>query len=364
AFFPHFYWQYSHDFATFRFHLMERMPESWKWHFPLDYLGGQLLVFGPFVSIPVLWAVFKAKRKNLLHQSAFWTVLGTLVFFFLMSFKGRTEANWTSFLIAPLMICSQVFFENSQKWQWCIKRLGFVSLISLAAVRLILAFNLIPGLKTPFEDKSSWAQNIADKAGDRPVIFYSSYQPVSSYMFHTGKDGFLISMDRNSGSQFVMWPDWERSLQGKQVLNICNGWVNCPDSVLLDGRKQAYRFVDNWKSYNYLRIEAQDIPERMNAGDSVQVALTLINPGAHSAELSGTKGEPLLITTGVYEHNDPEVYYRKQLPINKLDSHDKITLKTYILAPKRPGEYRLSFSIEVPGLHVGKNCRFYHLTVE
>jgi len=102
----------------------------------------------------------------------------------------------------------------------------------------------------------------------------------------------------------------------------------------------------------------------MNAGDSVQVALTLINPGAHSAELSGTKGEPLLITTGVYEHNDPEVYYRKQLPINKLDSHDKITLKTYILAPKRPGEYRLSFSIEVPGLHVGKNCRFYHLTVE
>jgi hypothetical protein len=92
--------------------------------------------------------------------------------------------------------------------------------------------------------------------------------------------------------------------------------------------------------------------------------LTLINPGAQPVELSGTEGEPLVVTTGVYEHNDPEVYYRKQLPVNKLDSLEKISLKTYILAPQRPGEYRLSFSIEVPGIHLGKNCRFYHVTVE
>lgn len=364
AFFPHFYWQYSHDFATFRFHLMERMPEAWKWHFPLDYLGGQLLVFGPFVSIPVLWAVFKSKRKNLLQQSAFWTVTGSLVFFFFMSFKGRTEANWTSFLIAPLMVCCQEFFETRPTWQKWIKRLGAISLLSVVAVRLILAYNLIPALKTPFEDKTDWAQTVAAKAGDRPVVFYSSYQPVSNYMFQTGNDGFLISMDRNSGSQFVMWPEWEMSLQGKEVLNICNGWVHCPDSMLIEGRKQAYRLVDNWRSYNYLKIDAHDLPEKMNRRDSLEVELTLTNSGAEAAALTGTEGEPLLLTTGVYENNNPVVYFRKPLVIQRLGPHEKITLKTYIRTPKSPGDYRLSFAIEVPGLHIGKNCRFYHLSVE
>lgn len=364
AFFPHLYWQYSHDFATFRFHLMERMPESWKWHFPLDYLGGQLLVFGPFVSIPVLWSLFKAKKKTRLQQSAFWTVTGSLAFFFLMSFKGRTEANWTSFLIAPLMISCFYFFENKAKWEWWINRLGITSLLAIGAVRLILALGIFPELKTPFEDKSSWAQEIADKAGGRPVVFYSSYQPVSNYMFHTDKEGFLISMDRNSGSQFVMWPDWERSLQGREVLSICNGWVNCPDSMLIEGRQQAYRFIDNWHSYNYLIIDALDLPDKMNTGDSLEVALTLTNPGAESVELSGTRGERLLLTTGVYENNDPVVYFRKPLEINRMAPHKIITLETTILAPEKPGTYRLSFALEVPGLHIGKNCRFYHLTVK
>ena len=364
AFLPHLYWQYSHDFATFRFHLVERMPEAWKWHFPLDYLGGQLLVFGPFISIPLLLVLFKSKKVTPLQQSAFWTVTGSLVFFFLMSFKGRTEANWTSFLIAPIMVCCQEFFENRSTWQKWIKNLGAISLLSVAAVRLILAFNLIPALKTTFEDKSDWAQSIAEKAGDRPVIFYSSYQPVSNYMFHSGKEGFLISMDRNSGSQFVMWPDWERSLQGKKVLNICNSWVRCPDSMLVEGRMQACRMVDNWRSYNYLKIHALDPPEKINRGDSLQVELTLTNPGAEPVVLTGAEGEALLLTTGVYENNDPLVYFRKPIAIDRLAPHETIKLKTYIRAPKSPGDYRLSFAIEVPGLHIGKNCRFYHLSVE
>lgn len=366
AFLPHLLWQYHHEFATFRFHLSERSPVRWKWNFPLDYLLGQLLIFGPLISILLFLAERRNKKRNAFNQALQWTLWGSLVFFFIMSFKGRTEANWTSFLVFPLVyLAHESLIANIKMKSWVI-RLGIFSLALLTLTRFLLLgdWSDSMGIKLPFESKETWALDLAEAASELPVVFYSSYQPVSNYIFHTRNEAFLISMDRNSGSQHLFWVDEELSLQGKQVFNLCNDWVYCTDSVTLDGQKHAFRIIDNWRSYNYLKIKAINPVHQLKADSISELKIILTNRLDQIIKLEGSKNEPLNIVATCFETNDPMTRMRKEVDTSELKPGQSVEIKSYVKAPSAPGKYRYTFSLEVPGIHQGKNCRFYSLNVE
>jgi len=61
ALIPHLYWQYLHEFPTFRYQLLDRSLGVYKIEFFLNYLLGQLLIFGPFIGFILFPAAVKFK---------------------------------------------------------------------------------------------------------------------------------------------------------------------------------------------------------------------------------------------------------------------------------------------------------------
>ena len=58
-YFPHILWQYNNDWASFRFHLIERRYNDYEAYYTLEYLIAQPIISGPLVGIPLLWYFFK-----------------------------------------------------------------------------------------------------------------------------------------------------------------------------------------------------------------------------------------------------------------------------------------------------------------
>lgn len=361
-FLPHLLWQYQWDWATIRFHLFDRMPEPWQWKFPLEYLGGQLLVFGPLISIPLIISILKHRCQDPFESSLKYTIIGSVVFFFIMAFNGRTEANWTSFLILPIIfLCYKYLEKNLYVRKWVI-RLSSISLFLIAILRIYAAYDFLPksySFPNDFHGRSEWANKLEKISQDLPIIFYSSYQDVSQYMYHSGAEAFLISMDRNSGSQFMMWPKWELELQGQKVMNICNAWALCDKYELDESLGIKYRIIDDWRSFNYLKLRVLNPPEYLKKNAPTAVQIEIFNPLDSSVVLQASNDKNLILHTGIYEYNEEVESYKKNIAPIKLESFQRDTLETYLPPLAASGNFKYSASIEVPNQHIGKNATFY-----
>jgi hypothetical protein len=143
---PHLYWQYSHDFPTFRFHLFDRSAEAYSCLFIGEYILGQLLVFGPLIGFLLFGAAYLFAAKDTFERSLSYTFFGIFGFFLLTSLKGRVEPNWTAMGMVPLLyitiskeedpgyvgltvwpflrLLSFCFFDSFWWWKYCHKN-GF-----------------------------------------------------------------------------------------------------------------------------------------------------------------------------------------------------------------------------------------------
>ena len=65
---PHLWWQYQHDWVSFRFHLLENNAHAYKPSFTTEYILGQLLLPGPLAGLVLLPAAFLYKPKSKLKK--------------------------------------------------------------------------------------------------------------------------------------------------------------------------------------------------------------------------------------------------------------------------------------------------------
>ena len=65
---PHLYWQWEHDWMSFRYHLFESNVNTYKLSYTTDYLLGQLLLAGPLAGFILLPAAFIYKAKDRFGQ--------------------------------------------------------------------------------------------------------------------------------------------------------------------------------------------------------------------------------------------------------------------------------------------------------
>ena len=123
--FPHLFWQYSNDFPSVKYHLVERVSAFDPYHVP-DYLASQFFFQNPFILVVAVWIMIKVRAKNLFDKSLYYIIAGFLIFFFISSFRYRVEPQWTAVVSIPLII---ILINNIEYKPWLRGYLKWVTII-------------------------------------------------------------------------------------------------------------------------------------------------------------------------------------------------------------------------------------------
>ena len=222
---PHLWWQYQHDWVSFRYHLFESNVNPYRFSFTVQYIGGQILLAGPIAGIILLPAAFLYRTKNVFERGLKFTLFGIYVFFLLSSFRGKVEANWTSPAIVPLIILSHNFLAERAQWQrWLLRQLPITMALVLIA-RIIVIVDIVPvkEIKQKYHGWQNWPQVMKEKTGGLPVVFGNSYQRASKYWFYSGQTTYSLNSYRERRNNYNFWPI-EDSILGKPafLLDIHN----------------------------------------------------------------------------------------------------------------------------------------------
>ena len=101
---PHLWWQYTNNFPSFTYHLVSRAT-AYQSLYTLEFIPNQWAVFNPIVWALMLWAGAKQLRTDdAFKRSLGVTLIGTQLFFLLMSFRGHVEPHWTIVTAIPAII--------------------------------------------------------------------------------------------------------------------------------------------------------------------------------------------------------------------------------------------------------------------
>ena len=104
-------WNAQNDWISFKFQLNHGLGATvWKPKYTWRYLYGQILLLFP----TIIYFAYKARNlKKLTWLPIFsW---GPLVFFFLSSFRGKVEANWTSIAYPSILVLALL---APAAWNW------------------------------------------------------------------------------------------------------------------------------------------------------------------------------------------------------------------------------------------------------
>lgn len=203
---PHLWWQYANDYPSFRYHLSGR-DDAYEVKFTLEYLVNQLVIFSPLLTYHYVITFLKDRPEtDRFAVACRWLVLGFLVFFLYTTTKGGTEAQWTALLSIPLVyLLFRAVTGRFPEWQGRVFTLSLITIGLLFVARLLLVAprDVLPFTK-PF-DHEPWTKELAERAGDRPVMVQNSYRLASLYQFYTGKPSWTFTDVEYRLNQYDLW---------------------------------------------------------------------------------------------------------------------------------------------------------------
>lgn len=352
-FFPHIYWQYTHGFPSLQYHLVERNASSYDISYTLDYLGGQLLLFGPLLGWLILYYAFRSPIQNSFERALKFCVIGVLAFFLLSTFKGRVEANWTVMLFTPTVILAhQAIVRKGWSQKWLLYTLPATLLLVLAA-RVYMIWDFMPGveIRPEIHHNKEWTSQVAARAQGRPVVFLNSYQLPSKYMFYTGQVSYSLNSRYSRRSQYNFW-DTEIQLWGKPAMIVFDPGSGIPvtDSVRTIYGVWDYDMVPAYYSYSLIQLKPALKQIKAKRGEHINVMLQPNNDYHQPIRLDRTN-EPVLGYGFTTKDEDlPPV--KSAMTLERAVLRRLINLE--VVMPDKPGHYQLKFSVfagDLPPTH-------------
>ena len=260
---PHLWWQYQHDWVSFRYHLFESNVNVYKPSFTTDYFIGQLLLPGPIAGFILLPAAFLYKPKK--ESASYWvekglrfTMVGLYIFFLLSSFRGKVEVNWTSPVLVSLIVLSHQFLKGKLKWQKIFFKLLPITLVLVLFARIIMIADILPikMIRQRYHSWKEWPASMKEKTKGLPVVFSNSYQRASKYWFYSGQQTYSQNWYRERINNFDFWPV-EDSMLGKPVYLIdkYDLW-RFTDSLKTPIGWVGYKYDSSFASFAKVQIEA------------------------------------------------------------------------------------------------------------
>lgn len=271
-FLPHILWQFNHDFPSLKYHFLLR-KDPFSWAYVLEFLPNQLLVFNPvclFLAFYFCWQ--ERKNKDLFTRACVFTCVGFVLFFWMMTVNGHAEPHWTIAISVPMLF---LLHRNTRKelWHKRIMRYILPMAVLVLLVRIGLCTPFVPDI-TGFGDYQPAMEAIHQQAGNKPVVFYTSFQKPSLYRYHTGGNGMALSSLYNRQTQYDIL-QFDKDIQGKQVLAVST----IPDDEYTQVGKYGFYGHEFAHFQGTNRIEVLVERQRIEA-DSVVLEVTIDNPYA------------------------------------------------------------------------------------
>ena len=271
---PHIYWQFSHEFPSFRYHLIDR-SEGFRWLFLLEYLPNQMAVFNPFTLGAVVYVMLKNKPADDFVRGLYFEIAGFILFFWVTASAGHVEPQWTIACSIPMIL---LLFDKIPATRSLLKytaRFILPSILILMIVRSVIMTDLSIIQNMGFAGKDKRYEAIAQEAKELPVVFTGSFQQPSLYTFFTGKEAVVISSLYNRLTQFDIWR-FERKLHNKPAFVCVN--AGSRSKVYGTGNNQFSGFrTDSLQTVNRMKILFSLNKNRLNPGDTVSIPFSILN---------------------------------------------------------------------------------------
>lgn len=363
-FLPHLYWQYAHHFPSIQYHLVERNAEQYDFNYTAEYIVSQILVYGPVVGWLLLYYAFTSPVMRTFERTLKFCLTGVLVFFLISTFKGRVEANWTSMIFTPLVILAhQSIIRNRRSLKPLIYTLP-VTLLLVFVFRVYMVWDFIPDIhvRPELHHNKEWAQAIKAKAGDRPVVFFNSYQAPSKYMFYAGGESYSLNSVTNRRSQYNYW-HMEEPLYGRSVL-LAGGYRKLfgavPDSLEDSHGKLYLENYDRYSSYSLIQFAWAE--NEIEAAPGAEVHFRLGVESGYDRQPPMFDDKPAYVGYAITGKDKYLDTVRTNLLLKDALGKDSIDLQ--VKMPVAPGKYRLKYSIFVPGLPPTHNSQTVKVTIK
>lgn len=367
-FLPHVFWQFEHDLPSLKFHLQERSSAGYQVEYTLSYLLSIVLVFAPATGLVLGWHSVKNKPKDTFERTLRFFLAGTLIFFFLMTFKGRAEANWVAMALIPAIVLGYRHCEHQDWYKRFIPYSVVISLVLIAGLRAFIAYDFLPDnkalslAKSKIHGTKQWAGKIAEQAAGRPVVFMNKYQYAAWYEFYTGNSAVSLNNRMGRKSQYNIWPD-EQQMQGKTIMMVPNYHIEGLDSIQTDKGKFEYYYIENFRSATQVVVAPITDEITCKANGTAAVSFKLSHIGA-PWDITANGNMPPVIHAMTF--TDGKFFSDKSTDFtieNKMLT-DTATYTATFPAPEYPGEYELYLDVAIGWLPPGINGSKIVLIVE
>ena len=277
---PHLYWQYTHEFITFDYHLFQRTSGAFHLSQVFHYLGGTIGMLNPAWIVVLVLALFRRKKEtdsasSSSHSRLFW---GILLFFFLYSFRSRIEAHWVAAASIPLiLVLHQLVMEGAFRR----KQFYVPGLISLGLFILLRVLVILPlPIKSEFHaERKSYFLALSEAAGEVPVVFLNSYKRAAKYQLYTGKPAFSDNNAVYRKNQYDLG-QYSEDFHNQNVWLIGSWEWPAPmfDTLTLKtGEQRLYARIDSFPVITQLRASFPKLPNSLFPQDTIRLSLRLEN---------------------------------------------------------------------------------------
>ncbi|MDO5509395.1 MAG: glycosyltransferase family 39 protein [Weeksellaceae bacterium] len=323
---PHLWWQWQHDFVSIEFHLVRRsVHDHFKFNFITDYLLAIVYTGSPLVFYWVVKRLLKPRWSSSFEKSMYWTVLVTLIFLLLMTFKTYVQAQWILVALVPMFYLLFQFLRNKPQWVATTQKLAIVGAGLLLLARIYMAIPS-PPVKIQYHGYKEFMQQ-AGQHTDKWAAF-ERYQSTSLFNFYNypHKQAANIVTIENRKSQYDIWQS-EEMLQGNDFTYFSQ-FIQSQDSLMLhSARTESYKYR-KIEDFQTLYLIAMQVLEAESTADSIFLTINLENH--HQRAVSYTPEG----TMKLYANFTPEMYALEsycmeevQIPAFQLEPGQSVQLR-------------------------------------
>jgi hypothetical protein len=327
---------------------------------------------GPLVGWFLFYLAFSIKIKDAFIRCLLVNCIGTLIFFFITTFRGEAQPHWTLIAFAPLAMLALIRFKqvgNVPRWFYPV---ATVNIVLIVTIRLCLVFG-VPFVKQLGQIKSyygfkEWSALVKQKAGDAYVVMTDGFQNPSKYNYYTNTlKGFSYDSRYYHRTQFDIWPI-EEQMQGKRVLYL-NDFKNnfTTDSIKTVHWTWYTEWIDDFRTYQKVKIETEVSKISVKQGGKVNIALKITNPYPYTISFANNNREQQVLLGACYFMGDKLIHVEKsdeKFNDITIAPGESAPYKITLVPPTEKGTYQLIFSIKTTPFAGSTNSRTVKLIVE